>query len=607
MYFKRVLKIVITFKKYFMLNILFSVLFAFFSAVAFLSLMPMLEVLFNGINKINEKPTLELSSNLGDFIENWLNYQVSSFAADDNQKAILFVVGIVVILFFLKNISNYFALFFSTLIRNGVIMNLKKSIYNKIIILPLKYFSKNKKGDLISRMTSDVSEVQNSFLSIIEIFIRDPLTIFFTLGAMFIISFKLTIFVILFIPLSGFIISFIGKSLKRKSLLVQKEQAELTSITEETINGIKIIKSFLAESFFKSKFDHTNIRFLNFSNKLINRQNIAAPLSEFLGILVIGVLLWYGGKLVLIEMELKPAAFITYMGLAYGVLTPAKSISKAFYSLKKGNAAAERVFEIIDMTSEYYNDLNKNKLKSFNECIEFKNVSFKYDKSSVLKNISLKINKGEMIAIVGASGSGKSTLVNLIPRFYDQISGKITIDGIDISNLSRLNIRSLIGIVSQESILFNSSIKENIVLGNSDSGSNDKLLNSLSIANANEFINEFQENINYNVGDNGSNLSGGQKQRIAIARAVYSSSPILILDEATSSLDSKSEKLVQNAIDKLMINKTSIVIAHRLSTIQNADKIIVLDKGEIIEEGSHNELIKNNSIYKKLISLQSFS
>jgi|TARA_X000000368_G_scaffold107083_1_gene83122 subfamily B ATP-binding cassette protein MsbA len=607
MYFKRVLKIVFTFKKYFMLNILFSVLYAFFSAVAFLSLMPMLEVLFNGINKINEKPTLELSSNLGDFIENWLNYQVSSFAADDNQKAILFVVGIVVILFFLKNISNYFALFFSTLIRNGVIMNLKKSIYNKIIILPLKYFSKNKKGDLISRMTSDVSEVQNSFLSIIEIFIRDPLTIFFTLGAMFIISFKLTIFVILFIPLSGFIISFIGKSLKRKSLLVQKEQAELTSITEETINGIKIIKSFLAESFFKSKFDHTNIRFLNFSNKLINRQNIAAPLSEFLGILVIGVLLWYGGKLVLIEMELKPAAFITYMGLAYGVLTPAKSISKAFYSLKKGNAAAERVFEIIDMTSEYYNDLNKNKLKSFNECIEFKNVSFKYDKSSVLKNISLKINKGEMIAIVGASGSGKSTLVNLIPRFYDQISGKITIDGIDISNLSRLNIRSLIGIVSQESILFNSSIKENIVLGNSDSGSNDKLLNSLSIANANEFINEFQENINYNVGDNGSNLSGGQKQRIAIARAVYSSSPILILDEATSSLDSKSEKLVQNAIDKLMINKTSIVIAHRLSTIQNADKIIVLDKGEIIEEGSHNELIKNNSIYKKLISLQSFS
>ena len=359
MYFKRVLNYVFTFKKYFLLNILFSVFYALFSAVAFLSLMPMLEVLFNGVNDIKEEPQLELSNNLGEFIENWLNFQVSSFAADDNQKAILFVVGIVIILFFLKNISNYFALFFSTLIRNGVIKNLKKNIYEKIITLPLSYFSKNKKGDLISRMSSDVIEVQNSFLSIIEIFIRDPLTIAFTIGAMFIISYKLTLFVIVFIPVSGFIISFIGKTLKRKSLLVQREQAELTSITEETINGIKIIKSFLAESFFKNKFDKTNTNFLSFSNKLINRQNIAAPLSEFLGILVIAVLLWYGGQLVLIDMELKPAAFITYMGLAYGVLTPAKSISKAFYSLKKGNAAAERVFEIIDSKSEFFDDSNK--------------------------------------------------------------------------------------------------------------------------------------------------------------------------------------------------------------------------------------------------------
>ena len=604
MYFKRVLKYVLILKKYLILNILFSVLYALFSAVAFLSLMPMLEVLFNGINKVNQKPDFKLAENLGDYVESWLNYQVTSFAADDNQKAILFVVGVVIVLFLLKNISNYFSLFFSTLIRNSVIKNLKKNIYNKIITLPLNYFSKNKKGDLISRMTSDVSELQNSFLSIIEIFIRDPLTIVFTLGAMFIISYKLTVFVIIFIPFSGFIISFIGKTLKRKSLLVQKEQAELTSITEETINGIKVIKSFLAESFFKSKFDETNTKFLNFSNKLINRQNIAAPLSEFLGILVIGVLLWYGGKLVLIDMELKPAAFITYMGLAYGVLTPAKSISKAFYSLKKGNAAAERVFEIIDMDSEFSNDINKNKLNLFKESIEFINVDFKYDKSSVLKNISLRINKGEMVAIVGASGSGKSTLVNLIPRFYELNSGKIKIDGININNLSRLNIRSLIGVVSQDSILFNSSIKENILLGNNN---DNNLINSINVANASSFIEGFEEKINYNVGDNGSNLSGGQKQRIAIARAVFSNTPILILDEATSSLDSKSEKLVQEAIDKLMINKTSIVIAHRLSTIQNADKIIVLEKGEIVEEGSHEELIKNDKFYKKLINLQSFS
>ena len=606
MYFKRVLNYVFTFKKYFLLNILFSVFYALFSAVAFLSLMPMLEVLFNGVNDIKEEPQLELSNNLGEFIENWLNFQVSSFAADDNQKAILFVVGIVIILFFLKNISNYFALFFSTLIRNGVIKNLKKNIYEKIITLPLSYFSKNKKGDLISRMSSDVIEVQNSFLSIIEIFIRDPLTIAFTIGAMFVISYKLTLFVIVFIPVSGFIISFIGKTLKRKSLLVQREQAELTSITEETINGIKIIKSFLAESFFKNKFNKTNTNFLSFSNKLINRQNIAAPLSEFLGILVIGVLLWYGGQLVLIDMELKPAAFITYMGLAYGVLTPAKSISKAFYSLKKGNAAAERVFEIIDSKSEFFDDSNKENLDSFKKCIEFKNVSFKYENATVLNNISLKVNKGEMVAIVGSSGSGKSTLVNLIPRFFDKISGKILIDDIDINNLSRLKIRSLIGIVSQDSILFNTSIKENILLGDSKGNIDEKLSESLSIANADEFINELDDQVDYNVGDNGSNLSGGQKQRVAIARAVYSNSPILILDEATSSLDSKSEKLVQDAIDKLMINKTSIVIAHRLSTIQNANKIIVLDKGEIVEQGNHDELIKNDSYYKKLIALQSF-
>ena len=507
MYFKRVLKIVFHYRKYFSLNIFFSVLYAFFSAVAFLSLMPMLEVLFNGTNKNITKPSLELSKNLGDFVENWLNYQVTIFASNDNQKAILFVVGIVIILFFLKNISNYFALFFSTLIRNNVIKDLKKNIFEKIVMLPLDYFSKNKKGDLISRMSSDVNEVQNSFLSIIEIFIRDPLTIIFTLGAMFIISYKLTAFVIIFIPLSGFIISFIGKTLKRKSLLVQKEQAELTSITEETINGIKIIKSFLAENFFISKFDTTNSRFLNFSNKLINRQNIAAPLSEFLGILVIGVLLWYGGKLVLIEMELKPAAFITYMGLAYGVLTPAKSITKAFYSLKKGNAAAERVFDIIDMESEFFNDSKENKLVSFNKEIKFNNVCFKYDQSKVLENISFKVKKGETLAIVGASGSGKSTLVNLIPKFYDKISGSIIIDGFNIKDLHRSEIRSLIGVVSQESILFNSSIKENITLGDTHNNMDERLKNSISIANAKEFIDGFPGKLNYNVGDNGDRKS----------------------------------------------------------------------------------------------------
>jgi len=604
MYFKRVLKQVFGYKKEFILNIFFSIFYAFLSAIAFLSLMPMLEVLFNGSKKIRVKPLLEKSESLGNFIENWLNFQVSSYSGNDNQKAILFVVGIVVILFFLKNVASYFALFFSTIIRNRVIKDLKESIYNKIILLPIKYFSKNKKGDLIARMSSDVMELQNSFLSIIEILIRDPLTILFTLSAMFIISSKLTFFVLFFIPISGLIISYIGKSLKRKSLVVQKEQAELMSITEETINGIKIIKTFLSENFFVNKFDKTNTKYLYYSNKLINRQNIAAPLSEFLGILVIGVLLWYGGKLVLIEMELKPAAFITYMGLAYGVLTPAKSMSKAFYSLKKGNAAAERVFEIIDMQSEYQDSENDFNQKIFKSEIEFKNVDFKYDDNYILKNINFKVKKGEMVAIVGASGSGKSTLINLIPRFYELNNGDILIDGKSIKSLSLRKLRKLISIVTQESILFNASIEENILLGNQD---HHKLIEASKIANAYEFINEYDKKYKYNVGDNGANLSGGQKQRIAISRAVISNSPILILDEATSSLDSESEKLVQDALEKLMKNKTSIVIAHRLSTIKNSDKIIVLDRGKIVETGNHDDLIKNNGYYSKLIKLQSFN
>ncbi len=604
MYFKRVLRHVLGYKKEFILNIFFSILYAFFSAIAFLSLMPMLEVLFNGSKKITVKPLLEKSENLGNFIENWLNFQVSSYSGNDNQKAILFVVGIVIILFFLKNVASYFALFFSTIIRNRVIKDLKESIYNKIIVLPIEYFSKNKKGDLIARMSSDVLELQNSFLSIIEILIRDPLTILFTLSAMFIISSKLTFFVLFFIPVSGFIISYIGKSLKRKSLIVQKEQAELMSITEETINGIKIIKTFLSENFFINKFDKTNTKYLNFSNKLINRQNIASPLSEFLGILVIGVLLWYGGKLVLIEMELKPAAFITYMGLAYGVLTPAKSLSKAFYSLKKGNAAAERVFEIIDMRSEFQENDKDFDMEEFKKEIEFQNVDFKYDENYVLNKINFKVKKGEMVAVVGASGSGKSTLINLIPRFYELNNGDILIDGKSIKSLSLRKIRNLISIVTQESILFNASIEENILLGNQN---HHKLIEASKIANAYEFINEYEEKYKYNVGDNGSNLSGGQRQRIAISRAVISNSPILILDEATSSLDSESEKLVQDALQKLMKNKTSIVIAHRLSTIKNSDKIIVLDSGKIVETGNHDELISKNGYYSKLIKLQSFN
>ncbi|MFL2666557.1 MAG: ABC transporter ATP-binding protein [Flavobacteriaceae bacterium] len=605
-YFNKIFKFATPYSKYIFLNIFFNILYAIFSALSFLSLMPMLEVLFGDSNRTYNKPEFDGLSNFGNNLEEWLNFQVSTFAGDDPKKALMFVILTIIVLFFLKNFFNYIAMFFITFLRNGVLKDLRQSVYEKIIDLPLPYFSEKKKGDVISRITADVLEIQHSFLSVLELIVREPLTIFFTILAMFLISFELTLFVLFFIPLSGFIISLIGKSLKPTSNLVQAEQAEILSITEETLQGLKIIKGFIAELFFINRFQKTNDKFYNYSNKLINRQNLASPLSEFLGISVIGVLLWYGGQLVLVDLQLKPAAFLTYMGLAYGVLTPAKAISKASYSIKKGNAAAERVIEVLESEStikEIKNPIKKDKFK--NE-LNFKNVSFKYEKEIVLKNLSFKIKKGQTIAIVGQSGSGKSTIANLIPRFYDVSEGEIEIDGINIKNLSKKDLRNLIGIVTQDSILFNDSIANNITLSDSSLNTN-QIIEATKIANAYEFIEKIENKLDSNVGDSGGKLSGGQKQRISIARAVLNNPPIMILDEATSSLDSESEKLVQDALDNLMKNRTSIIIAHRLSTIQNADLILVMDHGEIIELGKHEELIKVNGIYSKLIKLQSFN
>ena len=588
-----------------LLNIFFNILYAMFSALSFLSLMPMLEVLFGEKNTSYEKPEFEGFKNLGNNLEDWLNYQVSNFAGEDPKLALIFVISSIIILFFFKNLFNYLAMFFITFLRNGVLTSLRENLYKKIISMPLPFFSEKKKGDVISRITADVLEIQHSFLSILELIIREPLTIFFTLMAMFLISSKLTLFVLFFIPISGFIISLIGRSLKATSTLVQTEQAEFLSITEETLQGLKVIKGFVSELFFINKFKESNNKFYNYSNKLINRQNLASPISEFLGISVIGALLWYGGQLVLVDLELKPAAFLTYMGLAYGVLTPAKAISKASYSIKKGNAAAERVLEVLESESTIKEIKNPIEKESFKSDITFKNVSFKYDQESVLNNINFKIRKGQTVAIVGQSGSGKSTIANLIPRFYDVSSGEILIDNINVKNLSKTDLRKLMGLVSQDSILFNDTILNNIKLSNSKANSKD-IEKAAKIANADNFIEKFEKGYELNVGDGGGKLSGGQKQRISIARAVLSNPPIMILDEATSSLDSESENLVQDALENLMKNRTSIIIAHRLSTIQKADIILVMNEGSIAEHGSHKELIKKNGIYSKLIKLQSF-
>ena len=492
-------------------------------------------------------------------------------------------------------------------LRNGVIRDLRNEVYKKTVELPLSYFSEKRKGDILARVTSDVLDLQYSFLSVLELIVREPLTIIFTITAMLIISPQLTLFVFVFIPIMGWIISMIGKSLKRKSDRVQKEQGTFLSTLEETLTGLRIIKGFNAEDKFNEKFQESTSRFYHFSNKLLNRQNLASPTSEFLGICMIAVILWYGGRLVLsgdTNSLLDGSTFLVYMGLAYNILTPAKAISRGLYNVKKGGAAAERIQEIIDTPNPLKDRDNAIIKDGFDSQIEFKNISFKYQDDYVLKDFSLTIPKGKTVALVGQSGGGKSTIANLITRFYDVNKGEILIDGINIRDLTTESLRAQLGIVTQDAILFNDSIKNNLKLGNNNA-TDDDVIEALKVANAWEFVKELPDSIDTNIGDSGNKLSGGQKQRLSIARAVLKSPPIMVLDEATSALDTESERLVQIALENMMKNRTSIVIAHRLSTIQNADVIVVLNKGEIVEQGKHEALIQKNGVYKKLVDMQS--
>ena len=493
-----------------------------------------------------------------------------------------------------------------TFLRNGVLKDLRNTLYNKTLTLPISYYSEKRKGDTIARITSDVLEIQHSFLSILELIVREPLTIIFTILAMLVISPKLTLFVFIFIPISGILISLIGKSLKRKSDKVQKEQGLFLSTLEETLGGLKIIKGFTAEKIFNNKFKESTSRFYKFSNNLINRQNLASPTSEFLGIAVIGILLWYGGQMVLLDKSLNAGLFITYMGLAYQILTPAKAISQASYSVKKGNAAAERVLEILETESNIVDLPDAIKKTEFTTDINIKNISFKYQDDWVLKDFSLKVPKGHTVALVGQSGSGKSTIANLITRFYDVNEGSINIDSKNIKEITQNSLRKLLGLVTQDSILFNDTVKGNLLVANQNA-SDEEIIDALKIANAWEFVELLPKGIESNIGDSGNKLSGGQKQRLSIARAVLKNPPIMILDEATSALDSESEQLVQNALENMMKNRTSIVIAHRLSTIQKANNIVVLSKGKIVEQGKHQELLEKKGVYFKLVKMQSLA
>jgi len=603
-YFKKILKYALPYKHFAFLNVIANIFYAFFGTLSMISLFPMLKVLFNQTETLTTAPQWTGISNIVDYSEAYLNYFVTLKKSEGNDDVLIFMILIIVSTFLLKNIFNYLSLFFITYLRNGVIKDVRNELYDKITELSVSYYSEKKKGDVLSRISSDVIELQTSFLGILELIVKEPLMIIFTLASMILINSKLALFVFIFIPISGLIISFIGKSLKRKSNKVQKEQGLFLSLVDETLNGLKIIKSFTSESLFKKKFNDSTKKYYDFSNSLLNRTNLAGPISEFLGICSITILLWYGGQMVLVDNSLDPSSFMVFLGLAYNILTPFKAISKASYKVKKGNAAAERVLQVLDDKSLIEDPKDNKQILNFQKSIEFKNVNFSYNNENAVKEFSFNLKKGETLALVGQSGSGKSTIANLVNRFYDIKNGEILIDGLNIKTITKNSLRKLIGLVTQDSILFNDTIKNNLLVAQNNA-TDDEIIEALKIANAWEFVKELTDGIYHNVGDSGNKLSGGQKQRLSIARAVLKNPPIMVLDEATSALDPESEKLVQNALEKMTMNRTSIVIAHRLSTIKNAKHIAVLDRGCIVEKGNHEELMKLKGVYYKYVNMQS--
>lgn len=597
--YARVFKYLSQYKGEAVLYIVFTLLSIIFSLVSLGMLAPFLDLIFNG-NK-PALPHMGAATGAVGFIQNFL---AGSLSTRGPIKTLGFICLLIIISIFLKNLFVYLAAYVLNPLKNKIVNRLRTELYEKVLHLPIGFFTEKRKGDIISRITNDVSEVEGSVVGTLEGWIRDPLTILFTLGTLFAISYKLTLFVLLCIPVVGFVVGRISRSLKKSSAEVASLNSDSLSVLDETLSGLRVIKAFNAEPLLRNRFFSINDSLVKSKNRIGFRRELASPVSELMGVIIFTAILYFGGQLVLSEQfSLTGALFIAYLGLFYQLINPTKSLSGSFGNMARGTAAIERIEEILNTTSSVDDNPGGKKLDHFSDSIELQNVTFNYDGIPILKNINLKVAKGKTVALVGSSGAGKSTLADLIPRFHDVTGGELLIDGVNIKEYSLRSVRDNISIVTQEPILFNDSIANNIRLGKQDADLQ-QIEEAAQVANAFSFITKKEAGFTTNIGDRGTKLSGGERQRLTIARAIVKNPPILILDEATSSLDTESERLVQDAINHLMQNRTSIVIAHRLSTIRHADEIIVLQKGEIVERGTHDELLKKEGYYYRLVMMQ---
>ena len=586
------------------LNVVFNLFGVLFSLFSIGLIVPALEIILGK----DPSAMIDHSANgIVDSLKNSFYETMGSFTIEYGQSgALVFVSAWVIIAFFLKNFSKYFALYFVAPLRNGVVRDIRVAMHDKILALPIAYFSEKRKGDIVSRMTGDLKEIEWSVTMVIEVIFREPIMIIGSLAILFYMSTPLTLFVLILLPVVSFVVTAIGKSLKKSSGLAQERMGQVLSSAEETLGGLKILKAFNAEIVKSRKFKEENDSHFKLMNRVLRRNDLASPVSETLGTWVMALVIWFGGNQVLRSDSFGVEQFIGYIIFFYQMIGPAKALSKASYHLQRGKASAQRIFEIIDEPNPIGDNSNPISIAEFKESVQFNNVSFAYGEKEILKGLNFELKRGETLALVGQSGSGKTTIANLLPRFYDLEKGSIQVDGHNIKDLKLRDLRSLMGIVSQESILFHGTVCENIALGK-PSSSLEEIIEAAKVANAHDFILGLEKGYETNIGDAGGKLSGGQRQRLAIARAVLANPPILILDEATSALDTESEQLVQQALTNLMKNRTSLVIAHRLTTIQHADQILVMENGHIVERGSHNALLAADGVYAKLCQMQSFT